>query len=206
MKLQNIDLMRKKPVQKRSEATIDTIFEATTQILDSDGEKGLNTNEIAARSGFSIGTLYQYFRNKDVILQALAEREFKKARVQLEELAQRADTLSADEAVRAVVRIVLGAFSGRPKARRAVMLFVMRRGDPRTVWRIEIEMGNFIFERMRWHPAFNGAPDGLRRRMLVSTVMGAIRGALIDEPDLLTKPEFEDELVRFVLAYLGVSA
>ena len=67
--------MRKSPTQARAEHTVDAILEAAAQILQSDGEEKLNTNRIAERAGFSIGTLYQYFADKEAIVAALAERE-----------------------------------------------------------------------------------------------------------------------------------
>ena len=67
--------MRKSPTQARAEQTVDAILEAAAQILQSDGEERLNTNRIAERAGFSIGTLYQYFADKEAIVAALAERE-----------------------------------------------------------------------------------------------------------------------------------
>src|SRR5271165_1376438 len=74
-----IDPYRKKPRQVRSEATVAAIFEATAQILHSRGGAGLNTNAIAELAGVSIGTLYQYFPNKNAILIALARQELDKA-------------------------------------------------------------------------------------------------------------------------------
>jgi AcrR family transcriptional regulator len=41
------------------------------RILESDGLRGFNTNAIAAKAGVSIGSLYQYFPNKDSIVLAL---------------------------------------------------------------------------------------------------------------------------------------
>lgn len=65
---------RKKPQQRRSLVTIDTIFEATIQVLLANGLDGITTIQIAERAGVSVGSLYQYFPNKDAILVALTQR------------------------------------------------------------------------------------------------------------------------------------
>lgn len=65
---------RKSPRQGRAIATVDAIFEATIQVLLSDGLIRLNTTRIARRAGVSVGTLYQYFPNKQALLFAVLER------------------------------------------------------------------------------------------------------------------------------------
>jgi len=65
---------RKVPGQARSQETVGVILEASARILESDGLRGFNTNAIAVRAGVSIGSLYQYFPNKDAILLALIGR------------------------------------------------------------------------------------------------------------------------------------
>ena len=62
---------RKAPGQARSQETVCVILEASARILESDGLRGFNTNAIAAKAGVSIGSLYQYFPNKDSIVLAL---------------------------------------------------------------------------------------------------------------------------------------
>jgi AcrR family transcriptional regulator len=62
---------RKVPGQARSQETVSIILEASARILESDGLRGFNTNAIAARAGVSVGSLYQYFSNKDAIVLAL---------------------------------------------------------------------------------------------------------------------------------------
>jgi AcrR family transcriptional regulator len=62
---------RKVPGQARSQETVTVILEASARILESDGLRGFNTNAIAARAGVSVGSLYQYFSNKDAIVLAL---------------------------------------------------------------------------------------------------------------------------------------
>jgi len=66
---------RKRPVQRRSAATVDAILEAAARILESAGLAGYTTNAIAARAGVSVGSLYQYFPNRDALTAALIERE-----------------------------------------------------------------------------------------------------------------------------------
>jgi AcrR family transcriptional regulator len=65
---------RKWPLQARSRATIDAVLAAAAHIIESSGVAGFNTNAVAERAGVSIGSLYQYFPNKDAILVALIER------------------------------------------------------------------------------------------------------------------------------------
>lgn len=66
---------RKKPEQSRSVATCDAIVEAAARILERSGHARFTTNEVADLAGVSIGSLYQYFPNKDAITRALMERE-----------------------------------------------------------------------------------------------------------------------------------
>lgn len=59
---------RRKPRQSRSRATVDAILQATAQVLVRDGYQKATTNRIAERAGVSVGTLYQYFPNKDALV------------------------------------------------------------------------------------------------------------------------------------------
>lgn len=65
---------RKKPQQRRSRDTIDTIFEATIQVLLANGFEKTTTIQIADRAGVSVGSLYQYFPNKSALLAAIVRR------------------------------------------------------------------------------------------------------------------------------------
>ena len=65
---------RKLPKQPRSEATVQAVLEAAAQVFERHGYAAGTTNRIAERAGVSIGTLYQYFPNKDAILVTLVHR------------------------------------------------------------------------------------------------------------------------------------
>jgi AcrR family transcriptional regulator len=65
---------RKTPRQARSSATVETIFAATIQVLLGPGPGALTTTRVAKRAGVSVGTLYQYFPNKQALLYAVLQR------------------------------------------------------------------------------------------------------------------------------------
>ena len=67
-------IARKQPHQARAKVTVDAIFEATIQVLLSEGLSALTTTRVAARAGVSVGTLYQYFPQKQALLFALLQR------------------------------------------------------------------------------------------------------------------------------------
>jgi AcrR family transcriptional regulator len=62
---------RKLPRQARAKETVNVILEASARILESQGLRSFNTNAIATKAGVSVGSLYQYFPNKDSIVRAL---------------------------------------------------------------------------------------------------------------------------------------
>jgi AcrR family transcriptional regulator len=65
---------RKRPRQRRSKATVDAILEATAQVLVEHGYDKTSTNRVAKRAGVSIGSLYQYFPNKEALVGELVDR------------------------------------------------------------------------------------------------------------------------------------
>jgi AcrR family transcriptional regulator len=64
---------RRRPVQARSQRTVEKILDAAAHIFGECGYAG-TTNHVAERAGISIGSLYQYFPNKDALLVALHDR------------------------------------------------------------------------------------------------------------------------------------
>jgi AcrR family transcriptional regulator len=65
---------RKRPVQARSETTVAALFEASIQVLLAVGYRKFTTTRVAERAGVSVGTLYQYFPNRQALITAVIER------------------------------------------------------------------------------------------------------------------------------------
>ncbi|MDC0080020.1 TetR/AcrR family transcriptional regulator [Gammaproteobacteria bacterium] len=64
----NTEYLRKKPKQMRSKLMFDNILEASTRVLEEVSFEKFTTNRVAEAAGISIGSLYQYFPNKQSIL------------------------------------------------------------------------------------------------------------------------------------------
>ncbi len=76
---------RRRPVQRRSRATVEDILTAAAQVFETHGYSAGTTNRIARRAGVSIGTLYQYFPSKEAVAVALLERHVSETQRGVEE-------------------------------------------------------------------------------------------------------------------------
>ena len=95
--------VKKKAKQKRSTNRISSILETAKSILDSEGLKNFNTNYIAKKSGISIGSLYQYFQSKELILSEIMTREYTKQLNNMEQLFSNVRSLRLEEKLKAVI-------------------------------------------------------------------------------------------------------
>jgi AcrR family transcriptional regulator len=82
---------------------VTSILEAADRILRADGYEAASTNRVARVAGFSVGSLYQYFSDKQAIVGALIDREL---RAEAEALAQLLD----QDARRSAVELAGEAF------------------------------------------------------------------------------------------------
>ncbi|MFB8031788.1 TetR family transcriptional regulator [Streptomyces sp. NPDC056004] len=66
--------LRRLPVQKRSAERFERLLDACAELLDEVGYAGLTTKEVARRAEVPIGTLYQFFSDREGLIGALAAR------------------------------------------------------------------------------------------------------------------------------------
>lgn len=111
---------RKMPRQARSKATLDTIFEATIQVLVTDGPRRLTTTRVAQRAGVSVGTMYQYFPHKQALFYALNERYLATLADKVEAACQAQRGGSIEQMVVALVNTYWEAKTARPEVTRAL--------------------------------------------------------------------------------------
>lgn len=196
--------MRKMPRQARAEATIEAIVEAAAQILQRDGEEALTTARIAERAGVSIGSLYQYFPNKESVLLALIRRERDQIGAEVARTISEIDPRTGEEVVRGVIATLLAAFRPRRRRRKLVALMATLSVD-RDSSGLELRerVAALIVAASRQYPDLAARPlSDVSAYVLVRAVLGAIRSAVVENSKILDEPEFEEELCRLAIGYL----
>lgn len=111
---------RKTPRQARSESTVAAIFEATVQVLITQGARQLTTTRVAERAGVSVGTMYQYFPHKEALLYAVIERYLTQVAQVIEACCQQHAGQPLASASDALVAAYIGAKGEHPEAARAL--------------------------------------------------------------------------------------
>lgn len=192
---------RKLPKQARSQVTVQAILTATTHILTEDGYDQLTTNRVAERAGVSIGSLYQYFPNKKALTFALAEHHANEmvelAKHHLEGLSDR----TIPEVLRQIVKAALAAHAVNPKLHRVLHEQIPYR---EVIQRLDEAKTEKLLRSFLSQRSDQLQPQNLELAVFIieRTIRALIHGATIDRPELLKTEEFEQELMRMLLAYL----
>ncbi|MDG4830321.1 TetR/AcrR family transcriptional regulator [Solwaraspora sp. WMMD1047] len=176
-----IDVPRRTPRQLRSRDTVEVLLEAAAQVFQREGYAA-TTNRIADRAGVSIGSLYQYFPNKNAILHALAERHLADATETLTGLfaALRVEKPPLEPLLRRIIETVLALHARHPVTHR--LLFERSPRTPGNLDRLarleELLVGELADHLDRLDA---GGPDRrLTARLLVTGVEAQLHRVLID--------------------------
>jgi AcrR family transcriptional regulator len=194
-------VVRRSPNQARSRDKLELIFEASIRILNKQGLDGLTTNRIAEVAGVSIGTLYQYFSNKQEILAALGQREIQATIAKITEQFfaghQEADKLKL------LVHVLLNAFDGRHQVRKILLDIALSQQGIAGMDKPVQQVTTFLRSPMAGHLFGNVASlTEMDLFVLTSAVTGIIRSALVRDTDMLSRQELEDKIVIMIRAYL----
>jgi len=106
---------RKKPRQARSQIMVESILESAARVLAEHGYAGANTNRIAEVAGVSVGSLYQYFPNKDALITALHARHSRQMLDVMNTTLARTTGASLREQIAALVHANLSAHLLEPE-------------------------------------------------------------------------------------------
>ncbi|MER3393435.1 MAG: TetR/AcrR family transcriptional regulator [Microcella pacifica] len=107
-------LIRNEPVQARSTARLATLLDSAAAVSAEIGYERLTTAMVAERAGASIGTVYRYFPDRIAVLQSLASRNLERLMVRVSEKLSRAEHASAQDALLAVVDVMVDLFRTEP--------------------------------------------------------------------------------------------
>lgn len=183
---------RRIPSQARSAQTVEAICDAAIQVLEEEGLERLTTNRVAERAGVSVGTLYQYFSNKNDLLMALAERE---ARAVFLMVIEAIRNEPPGPRARAIARAFMGVYAHSRTRRLLMETYFTHRG-------LDHAARSDSFMSMIARPM--GQVAGLspaKLFVLTRAVVGVVRAAAMEQPDIAPQA-LEDELVTLMRAYV----
>jgi AcrR family transcriptional regulator len=197
---------RKRPRQHRSKETVETILTATARILVKLGFDGLTTNAVAEQAGVSIGSLYQYFPNKQALVAALIERRLDEKNAATHAELSRIASAPFPEAVRAMIRMTIQTYAVSPELSRVLIEQVPRVGRMARI--AELHEGTLrlvaALLEARKHELAVRNPE-MAAFVLVASIEAIAQRAALFHPARLTDPVLIDEATAMVTRYLGVA-
>jgi AcrR family transcriptional regulator len=105
---------------------VDAVLDATAQVLVEVGYARCSTNRVAEAAGVSIGSLYQYFPSKEVLIQAVIERHLASLREALMSAFAEVRSHSLRDTTSALIEGVARAHARAPELHRVILQDIPR--------------------------------------------------------------------------------
>jgi AcrR family transcriptional regulator len=178
---------RKSPRQERSRRTVERILDAATRIFHEQGYAGATTNDIADEAGVSVGSLYQYFPNKDALLFALTQRHIETTTTGLSELLSK---LSAELGFDVILRTVLNFLVAQHDFDE-LHLLVMHEAPRTHEINVELDRAKSQFVELTDQLLIRRVNDSSQRaliaRMVVATIDASVHDVILRQPNGRTR-------------------
>ena len=201
---------RKQPRQRRSAETRARILDAAATVFGRDGYSHGTTNRIAEEACLSVGSLYQYFPNKDAILVELVDAHITEGTEAVTASLTRAladhdgpGPLPLADLLAAPVRAMVGLHRHDRQLHR--VLFEESPRPPEQLarlHRLEDALTRFVAGLLAVHPKVTVPDVDLAARFVVVTIESLVHRVATDPAGSVDDDALTAEIVRLVTAYL----
>ena len=189
--------------QDRSKATIDAILQGATHVLVKEGYEGANTNRIAECAGVSIGSIYQYFADKESIIAELIEMHIQKIMSIFVEKFDSLAMVPLKDGIRILIRSMIEARSVDPKLRRVFDEQLPKVGKLRRLRQYENQAVEMIKNYLQLKKSEVRVKNlDMAAFISVYAVEGVLQVALNSRQDILAIGDLEGELTNLIVHYL----
>ena len=192
---------RKTPQQTRSVATVEAIFDATIQVLLKSGPERLTTVHVAHRAGVSVGTLYQYFPNKQALLLAVLERHMLRTVTAVEEACAANHFQPLEVMLDALVNRFIDAKLVDRDTSVALYRIAADAGGSRIVDRTRKRYETAMIDMLQTASLPPSADVRFMVHMIYLTMAGTLRGHLESNAPARLTTKLREHLSRLVIAY-----
>lgn len=194
---------RNLPQQSRSRATVGAILDGMIRVLDQDGFDAATTTRIAQAAGVSVGTLYQYFPNRDAILCALQDREFARATDMMQRVLTEAASLSGREIARRIIGGLLEIYAISPALHRVLVVEGLKVTPTDSVKAFDLRMVDTLRGFLSFANLSLKRPQlGTAAFVAYHSVRACMLARLLEAPPGVTDEALVEELTDLVVGYL----
>lgn len=187
---------RRRPLQQRAQETIETILRATAQILRREGVDRLTTNRVAERAGVSIGSLYQYFPDKEALVATVRQRYDQAFQERLVDLVGALGTLPLGDTIEKCVRALIALHAEDPALHNAVSGGIAHR-ERQMLHQVAASWLAARRDELR-------RPDvSLAAAVALDTAESLIHGTALHAPERLAADAFAVEVTDLLVRYLA---
>jgi AcrR family transcriptional regulator len=194
---------RKTPKQSRAVVTVDAILQAAARILVEQGYEKLNTNEVAKIAGVSVGSLYQYFPNKQALLAELHYRHATQTSAPIFAALRSSKGKALREVLRQIIQANVASHSEDPALHKVISEESSKL--PKRAWQDDMDkeaatlVANFLLEHQ---DEVQVEDTALTIYLLTQIVETSIHSAVTLAPRALKDGSLARELERMLYLYL----
>ena len=193
---------RKTPIQARSTVTVEAISEAAIQVLLRHGAERLTTTRVADRAGVSVGTLYQYYPNKQSLLFAVLEHHLNNVAARVEAACESACHKPLAEMIREMVEAFVDAKMERADISVALYRVSADVGGPALIKRINQRLRKAVEAMLQTAPDTKLPLDKFSIEIMLAAMAGAMRSLLENRPTSSTVRKSREQLVLLCQSYM----
>jgi AcrR family transcriptional regulator len=193
---------RKSPVQARSAATVEALHMATIQVLMREGLSRCTTTYIAQRAGTSVGSLYQYYPNRDALLVAVLEMHLDEIAGSVNRSCQEQRGKPVSDMASALVTTFLAAKLRDPDKSRVLYAVAGERGGAKLAARVHARMATAITAMLASAPDAHFDDPAVTAAILLGTLLGQVRILLEGQAPPGFHACLEGQLILALTAYL----
>lgn len=194
---------RKSPLQERSQVTVDAILQGASQVLVKVGYERANTTLIAQAAGVSVGSLYQYYPNKDAVFSALLKAELEQALMLMRAALEAMALQPFDQQVRQLVATLCAYKAENPRLHRVLKTELGRIDGAKALRRLNEQTLGLVEAMLRAQHDLPLRDPASAAFLAVNAVEGVVCAALLEpSAGALGDPRFARELGDAVVAML----
>jgi AcrR family transcriptional regulator len=193
---------RRLPKQRRALQTVDAVLDAVVRVLKREGLKAVTTNRVAEVAGVSIGSVYQYFPDKQAIFVALHQRHINQIDRMVETKLIEHAASSLDDVMRAMIEGMIDAHSADPELYELLATEVPHRADGTRDFALRLHGAFRLVLASRAHELKRGRNLDKLVFVVTNMVDSLSHAALFRRPPRLSLPAAKAEVLRAVQGYL----